>query len=289
MAVSVDDLVKQTRSLVRDWPDEDVTTASLSSNGTTLTIGDGTIYAKNWHIEIDQEVITLAANGSGTTATIRRGSLGTTATTHVTASPILIRPKFFTFEIINALNAAQQDSFPLLYKPVIDTSLTTTSNTFEYTIPNMPGTYNGDTIPIQYISMVEMKQTGDTDYGQVREYRIRRGATPKIQFMWEPPSGATVRIHGFGPFPDFLTVIGVVDTLYRKNALNALVVGAASHLSMSGELGRLGIDTLAMDDREQANRVGSSLSVSNSLYGRYRAMLNNASMPRMPIHAVPTF
>jgi len=285
MSVTVSSLIDQTRRFLQDWPDTDALTASVASTTTTLSVSDGTAFPKNFHLEIDQEVITVTTTGTGTTVPVRRGTQGTTAASHVTASEVRLRPAFYSVDILQALNAAKDECFPLIYLPVLDISLTTLANTYEYTVPNMSG---GDAVPIAYISKLELKATGTTDYQEVREWSIRRAATPKIQFQSTQDAGSTIRIHGFGPFPE-LTILGSTDTLWPRRAERALVVGAASYLLMSGEAGRVRVDTLATDDREQANRVGSSMSASQNLYQRFRQMVSQAALPPLPRHAKPTF
>lgn len=276
--MTVQELINKTRRMVQDWPDIDVLTASLSSNATLVSVGDGTQYYKNFHVEVDNELMTVATTGTGTTFPVRRGTRGTTAATHVTGSTVLIRPGFPAVQILDALNHALQEAYPLIYKPVLDTSLTTLASTYEYTVP----------LTIKSISKVEMKLSGNTDYSEVRGWSVRRGASSKLQFVNLPEPGATIRVHGFGPFDD-MTLSGSTDVQWPDQATVLLPVGAAAYLLMSGEAGRVSTDTLPTDSREAANRPGSSMSIGNALYGRFRSMLLNAAMPPLPKHAKPTF
>lgn len=268
--------------MVGDWPDIDTLTASIASTTTTISVADGTLYYKNFHLDIDNETLTVAANGSGTTFTARRGAWGSTATVHVSGSEVRIRPRFTSKQILDALNQALDETFPLLYKPVLDTSLSTLSNTFEYTVPNLDGT------PIPYISKIELKLSGFVDFVEVRGWQIRRGSTPKIQFRDVQEAAATIRIHGYGGFPHLTSILDM-DALYPARAEGLLPVGAAAALLMAAENRRVGSDTLANDQREQANRVGAAMSASSALYARFRAMTLAAAMPPLPKHAVPTF
>jgi hypothetical protein len=248
-----------------------------------MTVADGTIYPRNFHVEIGYETLTVSTTGSGTSVPVRRAQQGSNASVHSSGDTVLINPNFLAVEIIDAINYAQADAFPYIYKDVLDTSLTTATNTFEYTIPSI------DSIAMKYVSQVEIKPTGESDYRMIRDYSIRRGATPKIQLMWEPASGGSLRIHGYNPFPD-VTLGGNMDTRFPANAVLPIVIGAASYLTASGEAGRLRADTGIIDQRESANRAGSSLSFSNSLYQRFRTQIaESAIMPRLPIHAKPTF
>jgi hypothetical protein len=289
MPTSVSTLIQRTRRFLRDWPEEDVLTASLASNGTTITVADGLLYADNWLLEIDQETLFVNGNGSGTSATVRRAVRGSTAASHVTASTVLIRPTWTYLELLDGINFAKDECYPRIYLPVLDTSLTAAANTFEYTVPNMPGTYSGDTIPIPYLSKIEVKPTGETEYVPVRGWSIRRGATPKIQFSADLAPG-TFRVHGFGPYPDLATGDSL-SAVWPRNADKLLPVGAAAHLLASRESDRASGRGMQDDVSEWAKLqgAGAALSASDRLWGRFQRQLLAAAMPPMPPHRKPTF
>ena len=286
MATTLDVLVQRTRRFVRDFPlAQDALAASITSVATTATVSSGPQFNQsgNQVIEIDYEAF-LLKSVSTNTLTVSRAFAGSAAATHASGAAVLIQPAFMAVEIIDALNATKDECFPLIYKPVLDASLTGDGTTYEFTVPNMPSTYGGDSIPIPWLSRIELKENGALDYRPVAYWTIRRGATPKIRFQSPPPIG-NLRIHGYGPFPDWSASSDTVDTLWPKNAERPLITGAAARLLASGEAGR--VRTIGpRDDREAANRVGSSLSTSNALYQRFQFQLRNAAMPPMPPHVV---
>ena len=289
MATTLDTLVQRTRRFLRDYPfPADATTASLSSSVTTVPVGDGTQFVKNSVIEIDYETFLVSASPSGNNLTVRRGWAGSTAASHGTSSSVLIKPAFFSVEIIDALNAAKDEMYPYVYLPVNDTSLTPNSTTYEFTVPNMPGTYGGDTIPIPFISEIQIKYTGDVAYRPVRDWTVKRASTPLIVFR-RAPLGGTLRVRGFGPFPDLTLSADTVHTLFPKNAERVLPLGAAVSLLGSGEAGRSRFDTGARDDREAANRQGGAISLANQLERRFEKDLSRVSMPPMPKNIVSVF
>ena len=284
MATTAATLVNRVRRFIRDFPDNDSSTASLASGGATLSVADTAVgYVLMRPIEMGQEALIPTAKPSGTTLTVRRGARGTTAASYASGTTILVHPNFLSQEILDALNSAIQASFPLIYVPVLDTSLTTSANTYEYTVPNMPGTYNGASIPIPRISKLELKLVGDSNYQRTKAWDVRRGATPKLQFLREPDAGSTIRVHGFGPFPD-LAFADSLHTLWPVNAEDYLIWHASAFLLAAGEAGRVRVDTGAIDNREQANRVGSSMTASNALYQRALTRLSQASMAPLPKH-----
>ena len=284
--LTTDLLIQRVRRLLGDWPDNDALTASITSVTTTVTVADSSIYSVNWPVEIDYEAMIVRAKPSGTTLTVKRAAYGSTAATHANAAACLIRPSYFTVEIIDALNACIDASFPLLYKPVLDTSLTGIADTYEYTVPFMP-TSTDTRIPL--VSTVEFKDSGEVDFYPVRTWWIKRGATPKLQFRRAPAAGATIRLSGFGPFPHLAAAADVLDPLWPLNAEDLLAEYAAQRLIASGEARRVRQDTGLIDNREQANRTGSAMQAANSLLQRFQIRLRDSAMPPISRHARPTF
>jgi hypothetical protein len=284
VATSLDTLIQRVRRFVRDYPiAQDALTGSINASVTTVPVGVGASFNPNGNqlIEIDYETLLVKSVSTNNLTTVR-GFGGSIAASHASAAPVLINPAFLTVEIIDAINAAKDECFPLLYKPVLDTSLSADGLTYEYTVPNMPA----GSPPIPYLSRVELLVNGDVAYRPIQDWSVRRGATPKIRFR-SPPVTGTIRAHGFGPFPDLAVSTDTLDALWPANAERLLTLGAASRLLASGEAGRSRVDVGARDDREAANRAGNALNTSNSLYQRFLAELNAAAMPPMPKHVVP--
>lgn len=287
MATTLDTLVVRTRRFLRDYPSvADTTSASLTSSTTTVPVSDGTLFAQGYVIEVDYETM-LVASVAANNLTVRRGWVGSTAVSHSTSSTVLVKPRFYAVEIVDALNGAKDEMYPYVYRPVNDTSLTGNTTTYEFTVPNMPGTYGGDSVPMPFISKIEILITGDVAYRPLRDWTVRRASTPKIVFR-RAPDGGTLRVHGFGPFPDLSASGDTVDPLFPKNAERVLPLGAAVALLGSGEAGRSRQDTGARDDRESANRPGNAISLANQLERRFEKDLSRVSMPPMPKNIVST-
>ncbi len=254
---------------MRDYPaPASSLTISLSSTATSLTTTDSSVLPANFVIEVDYEAILCTASLTSITTSCIRGWAGTTAVSHANSSTILIRPGYLSVDIIEALNSAKDEMYPPVYKAVVDTSLTGDSATYEFTVPNMPLTYGGDTIPIPYLSRIYLKRTGDLSYKILRDWRVERGATPKIHFK-RAPIGGTIRVHGLGPFPDLSASTDSMDTQFPKVAEHAITLGAASRLLGSGEAGRTRLDVGARDDREAAVRPGNAISLGTQLERRF--------------------
>lgn len=278
-------LVNQTRRLLRDWSDFDALTGAVTdTTGTAVTVADSTLYAKRWPIEIDQETMLIRAIPSATSLTVERGAFGSTAATHSNAAAVLIRPDFFAVEIIDAINQGILACFPSIYKEVTDETVTSTDSTYEYTLPSMPGTYSGATWPIPRVYDINVKQSGDPAWREIKRWELVRGATPKFKLRSPEPAGSTFRIRGFGPFPPLTTTATVIDAQWPPDANYLLPIYAAASMLLSGEARRVRVDTGATDAREQATRAGASMQIGIALYNRWRQELQSCSLPPLPKH-----
>lgn len=286
MSITAVSLYQRTRRYLRDQRDIDSITADLTDSSATVTVADTTIYAVRWPIEIDQETMVVRELTDSTTLTVERGAHGSTAAAHTSGTSILVRPSFYGVEILDALNEAVQACYPLIYKPVIDTSLAVETNTWEYTVPDMPGTYGGATRPIPIISSIDLliSGAGTVPYRPMRAFEVLRGAAPVLKFKWLEIPGSTIRIKGYGPFPDMADYTGSLDSLWPSEANYLPPIYAAASLLLSGEAGRVRQSSGAVDTREQANRVGSSASIGATLMNRFRQELALSAMPPMPRH-----
>lgn len=284
MATSVSTLIPRVRRFVGDYPEYDSLTASVTDSGTTLTVADSSIYAARWPIQIDTEALLVKALPSSTTVTVKRAHMGTTAASHANSSTVMLRPQFLDVEVLDALNYALGNCFPYMYKPVAQEYTGITADTYEYTLPNMTGL----DVPIPFVYRVEYKESGESDFRQRRNWTVIRAATPVLKFDQSLDAGGTIRILGYGPFPR-LTASGSLDTYFPQGCEDLLVVGAGEYLLASGEARRVRVDTGAIDNREQANRVGSSMQASNALLSRFERLLLRKAMPPMPRHVRPTF
>lgn len=284
MATTVAEAINRTRRLLRDFgATQDALTASVTSSSTTLTVADASTatYTANWAIEVDNETM-LVVSGSGTSLTVRRGYAGSTAASHASGATVLIRPAWYSAEIVDGINEGIHACYPLIYKAYSDTSLTTTLNTYEYTVPTMP---SDSTVYLPFISRISLLENGDYAYRDRTDWDVVRSSTPKIRFRRQQPQSATIRVEGYGPFPD-VALGGSFDAQWPRQADMLPSLFSASQLLVSGEAGRLRFDQGVRDDREQSVRVGASVQAGTALENRFRRLLDQAAMPPMPPHVV---
>lgn len=277
-------LIQQVRRYVRDWPDYDAITAAIvSTSAATISVADTTKYYVNETIEVDSEAMVIRALTNATTLTVLRGAFGSTAATHLISADVVVKPAWISIHILDAINAAMQACYPYIYQEVMDTSTTVALNTYEYAVPYMPGTYGGDQIFMQRIRGIDILDPGATNlpYVPLSGWVLRRDITaPKIKIPYLENPGATLRVRGYGPFPD-LTLAGNLHAAFPRNMSMALIEYAASVLLMSGEAGRLRADAQLLDSREAAQRPGSSLQAANAAEARFQRRLAQNAMPPM--------
>lgn len=288
MSTTAASLVQSARRFLRDWPDQDNLTASVATTGaTTVTVADSSRYVVNTAIEIEQEAMIVRALPTATTLTVQRGAYGSTPATHANGLSILIRPEYFTQEYLDAINGAIQATFPWIYKQALDTSLTVAANTWEYTIPNMPGTYAGSSIPIPRLARVDIlvSNSGSVPYRPLRAWQVRRGGTPVLKLRDLEVTGSTLRLTGYGPFPD-VAFSDSLDAQFPPQATQLLVEMAVSRLMLSGEAQRLRNDSGVRDDREAAWHPGAGLNAAQALEARFLRRLSEVAMSPMESHVV---
>jgi hypothetical protein len=282
MATAASTLIARCRRFMGDYGTTDTLSISLSTNATSMTVADSTLYSPRWNVQIDNELMYVKSLPSATVVGLVRGHMGTTAATHVVSSTITIQPAFADVEYLDALNAAIEASFPMLYQRVQDESLTSASQDWEYTIPSLNGS------PIPYLEKVWVKESGDNIFREKRDWSVIRGATPVLVFERDEPTG-TIRLQGLGPFPSLTSSASTLSAQWPANAEDYLVEYACQRLLTSGEARRVRQDVGLPDGRENATRTGSSMSAANALYSRANAILSRCAMPPPGKHLRPTF
>jgi hypothetical protein len=287
VATSAANWVDRVRRFVRDIPDQDTLSVSLASTGTSVVVADTSFYRARRPIEIDYETMMVrTAPSTGTSLTVTRAWAGSTSATHAASAGILVRPAFYAQEILDALNMGIDACWPYIYKPVTDTTISTVANTYEYLVPNLPGSYPEGTYQIPIVTKVETLQVGELTYRETRRWRIVQGpeGTRYIHLQSSAPVATTLRVSGFGPFEHLSSTASTLNPAWPPRAQNLPILYAAAHLLMSAESGRDRSDTGATDRREEANRPGISLSTGQALMQRFYRELLTVAMPPLTKH-----
>lgn len=289
---TVANLIATTRRYLRDYSQLDTLAASLTSTASTLTVNTSVasnLYVPNRIIQVESEAMLIkTASTTTSTLTVTRAVMGTTAATHASALSVLVNPSFIDIEILDALNYAKDQMYPYVYKSYSDDSQTTSSVAREYAIPTLVST----STLLQHVNKVEYLYPGgdpNVDYRTIRNWEILRSyhaasttaSVPIIKLGFDPEDNGYLRISGYAPFEDF-TLTGSTESGFPPNAVKTLVLGAVEYLLASGEAGRVRSDIGLVDQRENANRVGSSMQASNAMLSRFERSLQKCAMPPLP-------
>lgn len=98
------------RSVLQDRPDETTTTASMTNSVASVTVTDITKFAVGQVWEFDdgatgaEDVLIRSVTDSSSTIGIKRGHLGSTATSHSNSCVMLKEPKYRFDEVAQAVN-----------------------------------------------------------------------------------------------------------------------------------------------------------------------------------------
>lgn len=272
-------LVARCRRFMQDWGDQEDALAA-GCTAVASTINAGFTYGKGWTIQVDDEAMQVVDSSTPSATVVRRGARGTLAAAHAAAAPVQVRPHFLNLDYLEALNSAIEATYPWIYKPVVDETITTIPNTYEYPIPTVDG------LPIRAITRVFLRDPGMFAFHNVMKWDVVRNAnTVKIKIGFNPGPG-TLRLMGFTQIIPFADLSATLDASFPQGAEDALVFYAAQYLLASGEARRSREDTGLKDDRENRNSVGSSLNVSNAVYQRFLGRLGSSAMQPMPRYVV---
>src|SRR5690348_3710056 len=112
-------------------------------------------------------MVRITALTNSTTLAVARGAQGTTAASHVSGATILVRPGFSDIQILDAINAGINATYPYFYKDDLDTSITTDGSSYEYT-----------TVPagIRMLSKVETRESGSPYYYRIDGWTVKGGS-----------------------------------------------------------------------------------------------------------------
>jgi hypothetical protein len=281
MPVTARTLTARSRRFMQDWGDsEDKLTLAAALGDTTITVADSSLYGKGWVFQIEDEALQVNGIASATVVNVRRGVRGTTAAAHANSSAVQVRPHFLNLDYLEALNSAVEACYPWIYKPVVDETIVTVGNTYEYAIPVVDG------LPIRALTRVYYRDPGSFSWLKVMKWDVvRSGATAKIKLGIDL-SPASLRLIGFTQIQPFANLDAALDAAFPPGAEDALVFYAAQYLLASGESRRVREDTGLRDDRESRNAAGSSGRISDQIYQRFLGRLGSSAMQPMPRYVV---
>lgn len=130
---SVATLIGRCRRWLEDRPFESQTAATITSSATTLSVDDGTLFAKGDWFEWDDSTYEEAfvESVSSNDLTIVRGHLGSTAAAHGNDVRLLIKPRYPRQFLYDEITDAIAQTWPRFWSPVTQ-SITPVASTILY-------------------------------------------------------------------------------------------------------------------------------------------------------------
>ncbi len=155
---------------------------------------------------LNRGVIRRATSWNSTTRTL---ALYSPMATAITTGTYLLHQRTDPTRKLEALNSGVRHLGYFWARPLVDTTLTTASNTWSYTLPNTTLWTGVSRFQIQISTSASLPTFPYADMtpwdGDVIETTDASGVTTwKIQFATLPPPGRTIRIYGEAEYPDLV-------------------------------------------------------------------------------------
>lgn len=246
--------------------------ADVASGDLLIGVDDTSAVSKGI-IEIDDELIFVSANSSGTLTipTWGRGYKGTTAAAHSAGAKVSIAPSYprvvVTREVNNTIRAVYPDLFA-----VNTTDITADGVHWQYELP----------ADCDRVLLVEARWTTIDGWEPLRAWDVVQSAnsgdfsTGKfIAFAESLLAGVTIHVT-YAALPTLLTSDSdlFTDTGLPATARDVIVYGAASRLLPWMDTGRVGIETVMSDQQDEQKPVGNAVSLAREFRSNYRLRLD---------------
>jgi len=186
------DLVLAVRRSCKDWGLGHLKlTETLDANETELDVDDWPSGLKEGHfVEVDLEIVYV--KDAGPSLEVRRGEMGTTATTHASGALMVGMPRYTNTQILRALNKGLHlisGQFPREVYLLDDTLLTADDNE-SFTLPSPPAG-EGEYIDIL---RVEMETTTAGLYRTIVAWEQEGRWPPALKLYGSGPSARALRL-----------------------------------------------------------------------------------------------
>ncbi len=255
-------LILRVTRLLESEPGIDALGAAISStSATSITVTTGANFAKSARIEIDNELMNVTADPSGTTVTVSRGISGTTAATHTNGSEIRINPRYPRVNIIDAINTILGNWIPA-YMPRMIWDTTTAGtflpNVFIYPAPS-------DAFRLDRVTYLSPGVTDyvDVEHGPLMPYPTSVCSTGYGFKLHELGlTGRTVNLYLAKPWPFLSGDSDTVPSDFPVMADDLIVTGAALYLLGWRMTPKFRLDE-SVFSREQGRSLPSTFSLQS--------------------------
>jgi hypothetical protein len=247
-----------------------------------LLIGvDDTAAVSKGIIEIDDELIFVTANNSGTLTvpTWGRGYKGTTAADHTAGAKVSVAPTYPKAVVRREVNNTIRAVYPDLFA-VKTTDITMDATHWQYELP----------ADCDRVLLVDAKWTTIDGWEPVRAWDVIQSASTGdfasgkfIAFAEPLMAGVTVHIT-YAALPTLLTADSDLFTAtgLPATARDVILYGAAARLLPWMDTGRVGVETVMSDQQDETKPIGNAVSLAREFRTNYRLRLQAERRPSSP-------
>ena len=225
--MTVEELIRRVRDGLLEYGDVEEATSdellsTITDSDTELEVVHPDQFEEGDWLYIEWEIceVTKVQEGNAGVLTVRREQRGSTAVEHSAGTVIRTGLSFSNQNILDALNAALSETYPLLFTVTSDTSLT---------IEEGEDTYQLTSVPREIRSIWLERTLGEGDYAVFRGYQIIDLDT--FQLFGSHTTGLGIKVIYIGDF-DEMEAGGDLESDFpdRESAYEYLVVDATARL-----------------------------------------------------------
>ena len=199
------------------------TTQFVTTTGDLIRFQDN--YFNRWYLHNTTQhlwaPVTLwtQSTGIGTNPTI---------TGQATGDNIELTRRFTPDEYRKAINYAISASYPVLSKTIVNTSIVTSTNLYEYAVPHDIKSVSSVEVESAFMSTSTVMATRGHPWEHIPYRIIRDGLRQKIEFEEQPAVSRRLRVIGTGPLSQLYNDTDYVEEIDPQ--LDILIYFAAFHL-----------------------------------------------------------
>lgn len=261
MSTTLANYILRVRRLLEDEPGIDALQSAITTTtATTMSVADGTRFAKTARVEIDNELMQVTADPSVNTITIGRGISGTTAATHSSGAEIRINPRFPRVNMIDALDVVVSNWIPA-YMPRLVWDSTTAGtflpNVFIYPAPT--DAFRVDRVCYKVPGVTDLQ---DVTHGPLMPYPTDMASTGYGFKVYETSPGRTIYLYLAKAWPSLSADSDTVPDDFPAMADDLITTGAALYLLGWRMSPKFRLDE-SIFSREQGRSLPSTFSLQS--------------------------
>ena len=290
MSAVVADLITEVRNLLRSYvgqhENSTYLTGSVTANGLSLSVNDGSVVNVGV-LEVDDELIYVEAGSGGTLVVppYGRGYNGSVAAAHNSGAQVLVNPFVPRMDIARAINEAAEAVYPALYQV----------KNFEFAYNPSQGAYDLAS-DVDRVLEVSWQTSGPTKIWEpVRHWRLETRANTTafpsgraLEVNDYIQSGRTVRVVYAAPFGALSGSTTLQQAGFQESHRDVLTLGAAWRLVQWLEAGRLQLTSAENEAASRTRTPQAASALARQLLALYQQRLDQERRKLLSTTPAPT-